>query len=326
MTITKEIVDNIGKWDGSSDYFKGNKIGEFSGNDIFGYLDNKELLHVLIKSNKSDFDDIVREGISVSYKKEFFTEHGEIGVIDFTCNSNRFIDFFIKIVNEILEKSKTFNNIESNILKVINSWFLFLNLPRISILTDKEVVGLIGELLFFEKLCTLGISSELLIHSWVGPSGGKKDFIFDSFEIEVKTSSIQKGHVHQVSSLEQLASVDNKDLYVYSWNIYKDFSSASFNLPAIVNNIKDNHIDDLYQAQRFDSILYDAGFDLRDADRYMDSKYIIRDGFLCMVDDNFPRLTKDLLGDIDSRILKIVYEIDLNGINKSNIEDLVNEV
>lgn len=326
MIITEDIVQQIEKWDRSSTYFKGDKIGKFAGNDVFGYFDERDLLHILIKSNKHDFNDIEREGISVSYKREFFAEQGETGVIDFTCNSNRFIDFFIKIINEILNNLETYNNVESKILRVIDSWFLFLSLPKIDILTDKQIVGLIGELLLFEKFCKLGVSTELIINSWVGPAGGKKDFTFNKFDIEVKTSSSQRGHVHHVGSLEQLSLVDNKSLYVYSWNIYKDFSDSSFNLPIVINRIKDNYINDLYQMQKFDAILYDAGFDLRESHRYIDYKYVVKSDFLCIVDENFPNLTKDILGNFNSRILKIAYEIDLNGIEKSKIEGLVDEI
>ena len=83
------------------------------------------------------------------------------------------------------------------------------------------------------------ITMETVIESWVGPLKIKRDFIFKNTEIEIKTSSTKKGHVHTVHGFDQLSALKDGQVYVYSWNISKDLTMQSFSLNTIVSEIVD---------------------------------------------------------------------------------------
>lgn len=176
------------------------------------------------------------------------------------------------------------------------------------LLTENEVIGLIGELLFLKDFTfnIYGINNGLT--GWSGPEPTHKDFSFGNDWYEIKTINSFKNAVN-ISSLEQLDSEDEGHLVVYSL----EKMSPSFNgidLNSLVGSImklitldndKDIFIEKLKQAGYSYNEVYD---------NYV-YNFISRQSYL--VSNDFPRLKRD---SIPSGIGKIQYEILLSMIEK----------
>ncbi len=325
--ITLEMVNAFESYDGVSDLFRGDVIPNALNVKIFGYYDHKNLLHIAIESNVDSFKSIEINGMSVLFQNINTENQGSFSALVFTCRSNAFKDYFIKIINEILHKTLKGGSIEGNTPYIIDNWLYFLNLPIKDKLTSDQILGLVGELLSLESFCKLGMSVDLAIDAWQGPFGAKRDFMFKSVEIEVKASSKQSGHIHKINSLEQLSFEEGEKVLVYSWNIYRDRSKKSPSIVDIVNRIRDEHLITPSQLSEFNSRLYEVGLDLRDFNDYLSDRFQISSYFICRVSENFPRITPDSFKNkLSKRIGNVEYDIDLNGFLELDIKDIVSEI
>jgi len=291
--ITLEMVNSFKSYDGSSGFFRGDIIPNELNIKILGYYDHKKILHIAIESDVDSFKSININGMSVLFENINTESQGSFGAIVFTCRSNSFKEYFIKIINEILQKSHQNGSIESNIPYVIDNWLYFLTLPIKNKLTPDQILGLVGELLSLESFCKLGVSVDSTINAWQGPFGAKRDFMFKNIEIEVKSSSKQIGHIHKINSLEQLSFEKDEKILVYSWNIYRDRSEKSPSIIDIVNRIRDKYLTTPSQLSEFNSRLYEVGLDVRDFNDYLGDRFQISSYFVCRVDKDFPKITLD---------------------------------
>jgi hypothetical protein len=82
-------------------------------------------------------------------------------------------------------------------------WQKLLGRDYSEILNQQEIRGLIGELLFLEKIACVAKGQEYAVQAWEGPLDAPQDFRFPDRFIEVKTCGISSPLVW-VSSAEQL--------------------------------------------------------------------------------------------------------------------------
>ncbi len=81
-------------------------------------------------------------------------------------------------------------------------------------LTENDIMGLIGELLFMRDYMLKNYSPIIALDSWTGPEPAHKDYSVNTTWYEVKTISAGKDSV-KISSLEQLDSDTEGTLVVY---------------------------------------------------------------------------------------------------------------
>ena len=180
--------------------------------------------------------------------------------------------------------------------------------PNHGNLTEYEIMGLIGELLFLrdEMIPTKGLDTA--IDSWTGPEKTHKDFSYDYDWYEVKTISFGKESV-RISSIEQLDGNNDGYLILY----FVERMSPSFNglkLNSLVNElismIKGNN-----QKETFLAKLSLYGFDFSpDNENYV---YDLKSMAAYKVNqDGFPRVTREILPE---SIIKVQYEILLSDLD-----------
>jgi hypothetical protein len=110
-------------------------------------------------------------------------------------------------------------------------------LSRRQRLTDEQQVGLLGELLFLEH-CLDRIGPQEALDAWLGAAGEEHDFVFASFDVELK-STRSEARVHVINSTTQLESSPNRPLYLLS----QQFTAAGAakrgaTLPNVINRIR----------------------------------------------------------------------------------------
>lgn len=176
------------------------------------------------------------------------------------------------------------------------------------ILSEHEIKGLIGELLFLkdEMFPLWGISNS--ISSWTGPDASKKDFSIENTWYEIKTIEYGKKTVG-ISSLEQLESLVDGVLVVYQL----EKMSSGFNgitLNNLINEIL-HMVSLLPDKQLFIDKLHKVGFSFSDV--YDEYVYDKRELSKYRVNESFPKLVKNR---VPQAIAKAAYEITLSEIIK----------
>jgi hypothetical protein len=322
MKLELKDLNNLETWVNSNDSFKAVKIVDISELDIYGFIDYKDIVHILIRCDESIFEGENRKGISITLKNIDTHDRGSFNVLDFSCKRNDFKNNFILIINEIIEESIKSNKLFESVKSIINKWFYFLQKPKQEQLSENEIIGLIGELLSIKDLNEF-IKMETVIESWVGPLKIKRDFIFKNTEIEIKTSSTKKGHVHTVHGFDQLSALKDGQVYVYSWNISKDLTMQSFSLNTIVSEIVDICGDNTILIEKFYEKLNLLKFDSRDSELYEEFKFRLIDKKLFIVNKSFPKIDRNSFNfKLNSMYLDLNYTIDLNNLESIELKNI----
>ena len=177
------------------------------------------------------------------------------------------------------------------------------------ILTENEVLGLIGELMFLRGTSfeVYGISNGL--NGWSGPEPTHKDFSYKNEWFEIKSINTFKNSV-SISSLEQLDSELDGHLVVYSFEkMSSSFSGTTLNkLVAEISNIIH------YETDRdiFFNKLKQAGYSYNEVyDNYV-FNFVKVDSYL--VNADFPRIKAE---ELPKGIAKVQYELLISMIEKN---------
>ena len=97
-----------------------------------------------------------------------------------------YLEFVSHIVEELYELNSP-KTISAKLLRLLISWKIFFA-NGTHPLTEEKQIGLIGELIVFQKIVLRKLSFQSAIDSWVGPKRGLHDFVFKHSEFEVKTT------------------------------------------------------------------------------------------------------------------------------------------
>lgn len=177
------------------------------------------------------------------------------------------------------------------------------------ILTENEVLGLIGELLFLKNIAIPTYGSTDGLNSWSGPEPTHKDFSYKNEWYEIKSINTFKNSV-PISSLEQLDSELEGHLVVYSFEkMSPSFAGISLNelVSKIMRDLAFDTDKDIFLAK-----LKQVGYAYNEIyDNYV-FNLIKKDSYL--VNNEFPRIKAD---DLQKGIIKVQYEILLSLIEKN---------
>ena len=142
----------------------------------------------------------------------------EYNTIRFSLKDDDMSGLFYKFCEDIIEQTKDLKN-EKDGYKAITTrffqWKKMFVLSKNTFLTEPEIMGMIGEILFLRGPLAYEIGLSEALKSWSGQELTHKDFSCSDKWYEVKT--ISRGNTTvRISSLEQLDSDKNGELIVYS--------------------------------------------------------------------------------------------------------------
>lgn len=249
------------------------------------------------------------EVISVTY-----INSGDENFLRFSLETPALLEYFCTFCEDLITSTQVISDDETAYQTLRARYFSWKKLfkPNHGNLTEIEIMGLIGELLFLrdEMIPTKGL--EAALDSWIGPEKTHKDFSYDNDWYEVKAINYGKESVH-ISSIEQLDGNSDGYLIVYSL----ERMSPSFNgikLNTLVNEliatIRPSHHKETFLAKLS---LYGFDFSPENDNLVYDLKSVSS----YRVDStDFPRVTKDLL---PAPIIKVQYDIILSEIEKFKV-------
>lgn len=220
-------------------------------------------------------------------------------------------EIFLALCNDIILSTRKANNAKLAIQSMVNRlrrWQDFLKKSRQEILSEEEIKGLIGELLFLIRYLVPSFGIEQAVRYWQGPEGLPQDYNVDNSVIEVKCRSGATPIIN-ISSIEQLCS-QLEDLFLFVVTLGKTAPEAesAINLPSLITKLREEiNLNCPEAIDRFNDLIYLTGY--IDSDRYLDFSYVLSKENMYQVTDAFPRICRK---DLHPGIVKLTYSINLD--------------
>lgn len=218
---------------------------------------------------------------------------GNLLTLRFSLENNDLLEYFCTFCQDLLDSVKVTNDDETAYHTLRSRYYSWRQLfrPDKARLTEAEIMGLIGELLFLKDYMIKERGIDGALESWMGPEKTHKDFSDQQDWFEVKTISFGKESV-RISSIEQLDSDINGTLVVYELEKMSP-SFEGIRLNPLVNSIIALLVN-IHQREIFMAKLQLFGFDFSNENDNI--VFALRNKYMYKVDNkHFPRLSRTLL-------------------------------
>lgn len=239
-------------------------------------------------------------GIEVNqYKNEDFN------TLQFSSTHSDTKEIFFTFCEDLIETTKAITdtrNAYKLILDRFYSWKRMFSAQK-KILSESEIMGLIGELLFLRDFLFKEYGEGEALKSWSGQDLTHKDFSYNNTWYEVKAINSGKNSV-KISSLEQLQSSNDGELVVFTLEkMSASYDGIKINELAlsILNSLELDAHKDLFL-----SSILSQGFTF--SENYDEFVYALISMNRYSVNSKFPKLTRN---DVKEAILRAQYDLSL---------------
>ena len=219
-------------------------------------------------------------------------------------------DVFTIVAKDVLDNLKNQSKADLYIFTLkrrIEKWRDFFKNPAKNILTEKKVIGLIGELTLIRDLMKKGDVNAVGL--WNGPINAAQDFQGENIAVEVKTASTNKLEYVHIASEVQLDKEERKVLFLVAYRIERNDATGT-TLPELIQIVYEMLSDQ--QRSRFRANLTCLGYADEDAASY-GKGYSIKECMVYKVEDGFPRLLRQ---DLPQGVMDIRYRLALESCEK----------
>lgn len=290
-------------------------LSQKSHNRLYFGVDNKQIKHIYIEFNIDVLDsynapDLV--GMKISKGKVAYIDRDKKFLI--ISNGMDTDDIFQAFASSLAEGIKnspgdkeTIEKLEETIKKYKN---YFANCAEP--LSDIQEQGLCGELLYLDEMVkTFG---QGVVNNWLGPDKNKRDFVFDNFAAEIKTTLNQSETIIIVSNENQLDNSNTEKLILVVYTLEKN-PNGKVNVEALIKSVSENLTDiELYKI--FVGKLIKAGVDPKTYKAR--NSYTVQSIKKFNVNNEFPCITKK---NLPGAIYNVEYKLNLSTLRKYLIED-----
>ena len=229
-----------------------------------------------------------------------------------TLNEQANWEIFYSLCMDVFHSTSQLTSAEGSaqsILRRLQRWHEFLKKRRSELLSEEQIKGLLGELIFLHDYLFATFDPGQAIKFWLGPEGFPQDFNVNNCSIEVKCQAGGTSPIIRVSSIDQLCS-QMPEMYLFVVTLGKSSSEleGALNLPGLVSKIRaDLNRVGSDQMERFNDLLFVAGY--IDSERYLEYSYVLTNEDMFRVGGEFPRICRS---EVHPGIARVVYDIDLS--------------
>lgn len=222
----------------------------------------------------------------------------------FSLENNDLLEYFCTFCQDLLDSVRVTNEDETAYHTLRSRYYSWRQLfrPNNARMSETEIMGLIGELLFMRDYMIPQRGIDISLESWMGPEKTHKDFSAQQDWFEVKTISFGKESV-RISSIEQLDSDIDGYLVVYELEkMSPSFDGIRIN--QLVNNII-SLLTNVAQRETFMAKLQLFGFDFsNENDNFV---FVLKNKHMYKIEtETFPRIHRKMLPD---SITHVQYEL-----------------
>lgn len=224
--------------------------------------------------------------------------------IVFSLLDNKLLHPFCDFLNSMIEATSRFSLSNQDAYHAVcEVYFIMQKMFRSNsdILSEAEIKGLIGELLFLHDRLFSEVGETKAIGAWSGAEKTRKDFALDHEWFEIKTIDYGKDTVH-ISSIEQLDSPIEGALVIFQVErMAEEYIGLTLNrlvthILGLIPSVNDKDI--------FTSKLQDAHYSFHP--KYDEYVYELRAADEYRVTSKFPRISRS---DISSAIAKASFDL-----------------
>lgn len=224
--------------------------------------------------------------------------------IVFSLLDNKMLRPFCDFLNTMIDSTSHNSLSEQDAYNAIcEVYFVMQKMFRSSsdLLSEAEIKGLIGELLFLSEHLFPIMSITKAINSWSGSEKTRKDFAFDKEWFEIKTIDFGKDTVH-ISSIEQLDSPIKGSLFIFQLErMAEEYNGITLN--SLVTKVL-SQITSISDKDIFASKIKEYNYTYHP--KYDNYVYEVRSKDEYVVDDNFPRISRS---NVPSAIAKASFDL-----------------
>lgn len=215
---------------------------------------------------------------------------------------------FCSVCDDLIESLRSFTPPGAEapyLLNRLEKWRRLLETTRKG-LSQPQLLGLIGELLFLELLIPqIGTASAM--SAWLGPGGAPQDFQTGGHLYEIKACPIG-AHLVIINSIEQLYTGNAPaTLVVFSVGSSTVEQAGAFAPNGLVSRIRQSLANDSAAASNFELKLSELGFD--ETQPECEGGFLVDTIRAFSIRDSFPRLTP---ASVPRAIPSATYSLDLD--------------
>lgn len=240
----------------------------------------------------------------------------EYNTIRFSLCDEEISGLFYKFCDDLIEQTREVKDKSEGYTAIIGRFFQWKKMfvsSKNNVLTEPEIMGLIGEILLLKDQIAARIGLSNSLKSWSGQELTHKDFSFDETWIEAKAISRGAQFV-KISSLEQLDSDNEGELAIHSL----EKMSTAYN-GITLNKLVLETRDLFLSGEERDEFMAKVALQGYEYNNYYDDfVYEISNFKRYKVNSKFPKLTHR---DLPTAIRKASYEISLVEIGEFEIRD-----
>ncbi|MDE6785038.1 MAG: PD-(D/E)XK motif protein [Ruminococcus sp.] len=233
----------------------------------------------------------------------------------FSLTDEEISNLFYTFCDDITEQTRCLANAGAGYNAVIlrfNQWKKLFVSSKKAFLSEPQIMGLIGELLFLKEQLISRLGCYDALRSWSGQELTHKDFSYNETWTEVKAIK-RSSQAVRISSLEQLDSEYDGELVVYALEkMSPEYNGITLN--RIVIEVM-NMFSDVEDRDIFMSKVALQGYEYNNYyDDFVYEKIYSRN---FRVNSDFPKLTPQT---VPEAVVKSAYDIDLNRISGFEIK------
>lgn len=203
------------------------------------------------------------------------------------------------------------------ILKRFMRWQSLLGRAKSEILSDNQILGLLGELTILKRIFIPNCGAQDGIDAWCGPLGEEQDFAFNRKLLEVKTQTISKDAKIAISSAEQLDGVSGQIFLCHQTFSKTDHATGhGETLNEIVVNIRNTLSKQHLTLDGFETRLIEVGYCTRK--EYDAPKFIHGNLDFYRVFGDFPRIVP---GQLTPGVVSVRYAIQMEQCKRFQISE-----
>jgi len=222
-------------------------------------------------------------------------------------------EIFVPLCEDLIRSTREEGHREGaaqTIIRQLRRWQELLKRVPSGALSEEQIRGLIGELVFIRYYLIPVFGAPAAISFWQGPEGLPQDFSVNDAAVEVKSHlSTAKAEI-RISSAEQLSTVlPELYLFVLSLGVSVSENPSAVNLPQLVDSIAAQLESQPRAGERFRTLLLSAGY--LELDLYKDFNYIVTTRQMYQVREGFPRIR---IEDVVTGVSNISYSISLHSL------------
>lgn len=227
----------------------------------------------------------------------------------FSLTDEEISSLFYTFCDDITEQTRKLTNTGAGYNSVIlrfNQWKKLFVSAKKDFLSEPQIMGLIGELLFLKEQLISRLGCYDALRSWSGQELTHKDFSYNETWTEVKTIK-RSSQAVRISSLEQLDSEYDGELVVYALEkMSSEYNGITLNrlVIEVMNMFSDSEDRDVFMSK-----VALQGYEYNNYyDDFVYEKIYSRN---FRVNSDFPKMTPST---VPEAVVKSTYDIDLNRI------------